>query len=61
MQAIDAGDLRWRIAFDKRASVSDGYGNTQVGNARQLTISCQSNGHTASWPWCLGRFPPTQT
>lgn len=38
MQPIDAGDLRWRIAFDKRASVSDGYGNTQVGFEEQFAV-----------------------
>ncbi|ETR76015.1 phage head-tail adapter protein [Afipia sp. P52-10] len=29
MQTNSAGDLRRRIAFDRRALISDGYGNTQ--------------------------------
>lgn len=28
MQKISAGDLSYRVAFDRRAEVDDGYGNT---------------------------------
>lgn len=41
MRSIDAGDLRWRVAFDRRASVPDGYGNTQIGFEEQFVVSAR--------------------
>lgn len=35
---ISAGDLRWRVAFDRHASMPDGYGNTQVGFEEQFIV-----------------------
>lgn len=36
---ISAGQLRHRIAFDKRADVDDGYGNVQADWIEQFVIS----------------------
>jgi SPP1 family predicted phage head-tail adaptor len=34
-----AGDLKWRIAFDKRVTVDDGYGNEQGAFAEQFVVA----------------------
>jgi head-tail adaptor len=62
---VGAGDLRHRIAFEKRETVSDGYGNDEGDFAEQFIVSAalqaRFGGETVTAARLTGQQPVTIT